>query len=71
MQFIESRELSVVRVPDLADVLKIYREQIMLMDKITHQNKQLKQKYAQLETDFFNLSEKIAETKPKTQSKNN
>lgn len=43
----------------------------MLMDKITHQNKQLKQKYAQLETDFFNLSEKIAETKPKTQSKNN
>lgn len=52
---------------DLAAVLKIYKEQIMLVDKIAHQNKQLKIKYSQLETEFFSLSEKISEAKAKTE----
>lgn len=40
-------------------MLKVYREQVTLTDKIAYQNKQLKIKYSKLEEDFFNLSEKI------------
>lgn len=36
-----------------------------LVQKIVHQNKLLKQKYTQLQADYFNLSDKIAETKNK------
>lgn len=66
LQFIEARELSKERVGDLGAVLKLYREQIGLLDKIAHQNKQLKVKYSQLETEFFSLSEKITEAKAKS-----
>lgn len=43
----------------------IYHDQILLVEKIAHQNKQLKQKYTQLEADFFALSDKITDPKNK------
>lgn len=50
----------------MATVLKVYREQVTLTDKIAYQNKQLKIKYSKLEEDFFNLSEKLGESKAKS-----
>lgn len=56
LQFIESKELIKDKINDLATVLRVYREQVTLTDKIAYQNKQLKIKYTKLQEDFFNLS---------------
>lgn len=56
LQFIESKELIKDKISDLATVLRVYREQVTLTDKIAYQNKQLKIKYTKLQEDFFNLS---------------
>ena len=41
------------KVKDLSRVLSIYHDQISLSEKISNQNKQLKQKYADLETEYY------------------
>lgn len=61
----ETRDLAKSKLHDLPAIFLIYHDQVLLVDKIAHQNKQLKQKYTQLESDFFALSEKIGDSKNK------
>lgn len=65
MKFLETKQLVKQKIPDLPSILVIYHDQILLVEKIAHQNKQLKQKYTQLEADFFALSDKITDPKNK------
>ena len=51
------------KIKDLSRVLSIYHDQISLSEKISNQNKQLKQKYSDLEAQYFELSDKYNEQK--------
>lgn len=65
-KYIEQHGLSREKVKDMNKIIEIYQSQVAIAQKMTQQNKQLKDKCTNLEGDYHVLSQKYNEVKLKS-----
>lgn len=63
IKYIDEHSLTKEKIKDLAKVFEVYQSKISINDKIQQQNKQLKQKLADSESEYHELSQKYNELK--------